>query len=422
VINFAQPGLGRTPDGVLHVLYTVKNGTKADILQATVTPAGSVGGGPVVATGWSSASHPDLLVMPDGTLRAFWGGIRSTTTGETNNSLNTATAPRSGGPWTLQTGKAAQATWAYATSAAGAGLAKDGSPISTWSGTPGVGFHYGVDPARPDGAVPKAACCLYDPDIATDSASGQSYVGFYSNEKDDPGVFAQAISPSGVQGGRLLAPGSRAANKSSLPPSHRAAITGRIGAPGVFYVYGRGYPTYETLAVWRVGSSRPQLVLPASRMQDAHVATAPEGRLWLMWERNGTIYVTRTNKAVTRVGPQTALRSPGGGSVYGLWGEGSAGPLDLFANVLSGAQAFWHQQVWPKLTLTARSARTSGGRTLVFRVLDAGDPVAGAKIVGGGINATTDARGSVAVRQRTARPVTATASRPGYVSASLRVR
>jgi hypothetical protein len=158
-------------------------------------------------------------------------------------------------------------------------------------------------------------------------------------------------------------------------------------------------------------------------MQDAHVAAAPEGRLWLMWERNGTIYAVRTNKAVTRVGPRTALRSPGGGSVYGLWGEGSVGPLDLFANVLSGAQAFWHQQVLPSLTLTARSARTSGGgRTLLFRVLDAGDPVAGAKVVAGGITAATDARGSVAVRQRTAAAVTATATKVGYAKASLRVR
>jgi hypothetical protein len=59
---------------------------------------------------------------------------------------------------------------------------------------------------------------------------------------------------------------------------------------------------------------------------------------------------------------------------------------------------------------------------LLFRAADAGDPVAGAKIVGRAINATTDARGSVAVRQRTAAPVTATASKAGYVKASLRIR
>ena len=55
-------------------------------------------------------SHPDLLRMPDGSLRAFFGGIRSTAPGETNSAMNTATAPASGASWTLQLGKAAQST------------------------------------------------------------------------------------------------------------------------------------------------------------------------------------------------------------------------------------------------------------------------------------------------------------------------
>ena len=108
-------------------------------------------------------SHPDLLRMSDGTLRAFFGGIRSTTPGETNNAMNTATAPAGGTPWTLKPGRAAQALYAYATGVAGAGLAKDGTPISTWSSTPGLGFHYGIDPAQPDGTVPQTAAACTRP-------------------------------------------------------------------------------------------------------------------------------------------------------------------------------------------------------------------------------------------------------------------
>ena len=62
----------------------------------------------VALGGWSSMSHPDLLRMPDGTLRVFFGGIRSTNPGETNNAMNTATAPASGAQWTLKPGKAAR--------------------------------------------------------------------------------------------------------------------------------------------------------------------------------------------------------------------------------------------------------------------------------------------------------------------------
>src|SRR5437867_6002240 len=92
VVNFAEPGLARTSDGVLHVVYTRKAGTKEELVHTTVSPAGSVGDAKVALAGWSSMSHPDLLRMPDGSLRVFFGGIRTTNPGETNNALNTAAA------------------------------------------------------------------------------------------------------------------------------------------------------------------------------------------------------------------------------------------------------------------------------------------------------------------------------------------
>ena len=156
VINFAEPGLARTPDGVLHVVYTREERNEGGPRSTSRSaPPGKVGADSVALGGWSAMSHPDLLRMPDGSLRAFFGGIRSTTPGETNNAMNTATAPARGAPWTLSRERRAQATYAYATGVAGAGLAKDGTPISTWSGTPGLGFHYGVNPAEPDGRIPQ---------------------------------------------------------------------------------------------------------------------------------------------------------------------------------------------------------------------------------------------------------------------------
>ncbi len=43
VINFAEPGLARTSDGVLHILYVRKNGAKSDLVHVTVSPAANVG-------------------------------------------------------------------------------------------------------------------------------------------------------------------------------------------------------------------------------------------------------------------------------------------------------------------------------------------------------------------------------------------
>ncbi|MGH3128379.1 MAG: hypothetical protein ACRDPX_10700, partial [Gaiellaceae bacterium] len=348
VINFAEPGLERTGDGVLHVVYTRKNGTKEELTHLEVSAGGKVGAAAVALGGWETMSHPDLLRMPDGSLRAFFGGIRSINTGETNNSMNTATAPASGSPWTLKLGKAAQSTSAYATGVAGAGLAKDGTPISAWSGSPGLGFHYGIDASTPDGKIPSSGCCLYTPEIAVDSASGQAWVGFHSNEDAGPGLYVNAIGPGGPQGGRRLAQGS-VVGKSSIYPGNRASLTGRIGAGGVYLVYGQGYPTFKTLALWKVDSAKPQLVLKADRNEHANIAAAPDGRLWLMWEQNGTIFAARTNRAASRLGAVNAIRPPSGASIYRLNGEGSAGPLDLIANMqAAGGQALWHQQVWPK--------------------------------------------------------------------------
>ena len=419
VINFAEPGLARTSDGVLHVLYVRDNGTKDDLVHVPVSPAGRVGNDAVALGGWSAMAHPDLLRMPDNTLRAFFGGIRGTSPSDPNNAMNTATAPASGASWTLQPGRAAQAPYAYITGVTGAGLAREGTPISTWSGTPGLGYHYGVDPGQPDRFVPQTGCCLYTPDVAVDSASGQTWVGFHSNENAGPGLYVNAIGPAGPQGGRRLAPGS-VVGSSSIYPGNRTSLTGRIDAPGVYLFYGQGYPTFSTLALWKVDTARPHLVIRAARNEHANVAVAPEGRLWLMWEVNGTVFAARTNRTATRVGGVNALRSPGSRTVYRLNGEGSAGPLDLLVN---DGSAFWHQQVQPKLQLSAASRKAGKGRVVTFRVVDAGDPVGGAAVKAGGRTLRTSANGTATLKQPRALRLRATATKAGYApSAPLVVR
>src|SRR5262249_18191607 len=153
-------------------------------------------------------------------------------------------------------GKAAQSTSAYATSYAGAGLGKDGTPISSWATTFALGFHFGVSPADPDRVIPQSSCCLYHPDVAVDASSGQAWVGFTSNETTPPGVFVNAIGRGGPEGGRKLAPGSTQ-GKSFVQEIERTPIVGRIGAAGVFLAFGQGYPTFKTIAVWRVDSGKP---------------------------------------------------------------------------------------------------------------------------------------------------------------------
>jgi uncharacterized GH25 family protein len=59
---------------------------------------------------------------------------------------------------------------------------------------------------------------------------------------------------------------------------------------------------------------------------------------------------------------------------------------------------------------------------ITFRVLDAGDTVSGATVKAGGRTLKTAGNGTANLRQKAAAALKATASKPGYVSASLRVR
>ena len=180
-----------------------------------------------------------------------------------------------------------------------------------------------LDPSAPDGTIPQSGCCLYHPDVGVDSASGQAWVGFTSNEKATPGFFVNAIGPGGAEGGRKLAPGALTGN-DFVQPIGRTPITGRIGAAGVVLAYGQGYPTIKKIAVWRTDTAKPQLLLNAPGAKHVALAAAPEGRLWVAWDLGGKIYAARTNHVATRVGTPTAIGAPGSKSVYELDGEGSA--------------------------------------------------------------------------------------------------
>src|SRR6188472_3792982 len=79
LFNFAEPGLARTSDGVLHVVWHEPvNAQSESLMHSAVSPAGAqVGNAVPIQSGWNSINaQPDLTVSPDGsTLRVFFAGI-----------------------------------------------------------------------------------------------------------------------------------------------------------------------------------------------------------------------------------------------------------------------------------------------------------------------------------------------------------
>jgi len=424
LVNFAEPGLARTSDGVLHVVWHKPvSSNREDLMHSAISPAGKVVGDAVaIQSGWNSLSQrPDLVVSPDGnTLRVFFAGLHSLIGGDPlNEQLMTATAAREGRSWTGPQRVTSASHPSYGSAGIGAAVGAGGTPIVA-EGDPGNIFHFGI--GGPDFAYESRGCCVYDPDIGVDSQSGQAFVAWFSNVNGSNGLYAQSISTSGLSGTPTYLPGSANADRSTAnQPIQRTPITGRLGAGGVYVAYGPGYPTRKSVSLLRLGASKPLVAGRGSSIENVDVARAPEGRLWVMWSDGGKIYAVRTNKAATRVGGRVALTPPAGTvSIFGLWGEGSLGTLDLIAHAgtATNAVAFWHTQVLPPLDIEA----TGGVGVIRVKVTDAGDPVSGVAVTVAGHHAVTNGRGTASVHVKQKGTVTAKATKKGYRADTDRAR
>jgi hypothetical protein len=402
-------GVAKTRDGVLHVLWIRETGTAGAVLHSTVSAdARRVGGPRPVAAYEGGVNDSVALVAVPGGLRAFFAGLQEGSA--LDRVMATAAFARRAWSPAAPASNPASGRTPYAASGVGAGVGLDGTPVSAW-GSPGSGFHVGLDPTAPDGSLPGRSAT--DPGVGVDSAGGQVVVAW--NLLDDGGVAAMSVSPSGA---RVTIPGSRAAQLQ-----HRVGVTGRIGASGVYVAYTAGDNQFTGRpALWRFGARRGRLISRTTGARDVSVAPAPGGRLWVFWHRDGRLFATRSDPAASRFGALVSLDPPRGTrSLHDLAGDGSRGPLDLLGlltRVRTGT-ANWHQRLLPGLTLSA----ATGGRGLVtFRVADAGVPVRGASVsVAGAGSRRTRAGGTVSLRLA---PGThrATAAKRGYVPGSVSVR
>jgi hypothetical protein len=392
-----------------------------ELWQIRIGSDGKLLGSNAIARGWSAFANPDLVLTPDGGLRVFVGGDQSPSTA--NPGLVTASAPAQGGPWTIQPDPVSPGQDA-AGADVGASTTKDGTPIAVWATPTGLRYRYGVDPAGADVVVRLSGCCASEPDVATDSATGQAYVAWASSAARASGTLVESIGPRGVTGHALYAPGSASKRRAAaVPPGERVAITSRLGAGGVYVAYGVGYPIVKGVVLWPAGAPRAVLRLPAEGASDIALAAAPDGRLWIAWARNGRSYVTRTNRATTHVEPVRAVSSPPRTtSIWRVQGEGSLGPLDLIVNIdATGGTTFWHQQILPLLSLDVTAvAQPDGSTRYSFAVTDASDPVPNATVKVGTQTLTTGLAGTV-VLTTTDKPLAAFASKAGYATGSARV-
>jgi hypothetical protein len=416
--NIDQVALARTGDGVLHVVWHKQTGPNTeDLLHTAIAANGKVGATTPVQSGWATIGNAGLTTIPGGGLRAFWGGIRTIDPNETNQDENMAVSADGGASWALTTGSVVQlGTQAYGSSVS-ATTRPDGTPVIAYAGTLGTWVHAGADATLGNFDLQAPLGHYgYDPNIASD-ASG-TMIAWYSNATGHLGPHAQAVNPDGSPvGSAMQMPGTANMDVGMLS---RTPLVARAG--GGFYVaYPTGYPTQNSVRVWKVGATRTTLLDKTASNSLAAISADSSGRLWVAWKDGTRVLASRSNKTGTKWGAIVDAGQPKhAGSLYSLDANATpGGGADLFGNYGIGTNpttSTFYARIDPGLTLTAKKS----GSHYSFTVTDAGSPVKGAKVKGAGKSGTTDSKGRAELDVR--RKTTVTASASGYTSASIKLK
>jgi len=418
-------GLARTPDGRLNVAWS---SDLAAVHAASITAAGQVGSPTTTVSGWSLGGDPTLVTEGTG-LRLFFGSVIPV------YGLLTFTAASSAGPWTGP-GVVETADFAYGRTP-GVTRTSDGSLIETWYSAADIVVHRGLSPGG--GVTISSGGTNTRPDTITD-ASGNVFVAWCEFGGGAQGVLVRRIDPASASpiGSQMQLPGSttQASNGTQAScvleseVSRREPIVARHGG-GVFVAGTSGYPSLSRVLVWRLDSSgnvaSTSVVANAKNVSysEPGLAAAPDGRIWVAWlEPAGAgkrIVARRSNPSGTVFGAPVRRAAPDGGGVGNFNLSAQNDRVDVVA-ILSGTggTSLQHTQLLPGLTLvrTKLVRRGRGTAAVTFRVLDAGDPVAGARVRAGGRSGATAANGTATLVLR--RGGAATASKAGYVAASIR--
>jgi hypothetical protein len=380
------------------------------IYDTPISLKGALGKPKAVLSGWNSVQAPAAAAAANGAIHAVVSGQKVLSSNDPYAGLNDIVGP---GTWKL--GPHAFGNFSITVSASAdvrAATLKSGQLVSVWGTAATLLFQTGVDPATVPQNISPPGDPSDSPVIAVDQKSGDAVVAYHGVGSGS--TFFRRILPT------LSAP--QAMPQSKADPS----IAARAGG-GVFSAYA---PDAARVVLLQYGGKSRKVPVPkGARPLTAGVAAGPDGRLWVYYGDEQTTYVTRTSRHVSGWEPVQVLKSPPKTVQYfRLEGEGSAGPLDLFADVTVDGKTkdgSYHAHVQPKLSLRAgKKTLKSGAVQVTVRVTDAGDPIPGSKVKGlpGGTK-TTDAKGSVTVTVPAAKKGTfaLTATKAGYVAAKGRL-
>lgn len=412
-------GTARTTDGALHVAWHRRAATGYyDLFQTPVSPTGTVGAPLPIVSGWASVEGP-TLVASGNALFAFFSGTSTLDAGDPTEGLDSSISADGGTTWNLAPTAAAKRDFAGQRDASVA-IGPSGA-LAAWYSERETVVHLGTDPATPNqrgyGAGTGQAIAV---------SGTAAMVAWCTSVQGPNGVFVAPVNPADgtPAGAARIVPDSTSPGSGGGPVEAFCPATARVPLvarqdKGFFVATVDG--ARRTVHGWRAGASKA-VTLAGGSSYKQHVAAAaspgPKASVWAGWYDDGKLKLRRSNGAATVFGATVTLDAPRDGTVYGLDLNAQADRVDLVARVqhADGTVGLEHAQSYPGLTLEA----TSGTRPS-FRVLDAGDPVAGAKVTVAGHSATTASNGRVSISVPRPGRYTAEATKAKYVGADARV-
>jgi hypothetical protein len=400
-------GMLRTLDGKLHLVWLkarASNNTQS-YGTATISLAGQLMGTGTALSGWTTLEADPQLVKDGTGLRLVFEGNTGTPTSCFEKGEVFTETSTNGSAWNLVTGSLSSHTVGVGNLAATA--EPNGTPVDTFAG--GGLFHVGVDPSCPatqlDGTIPvPTGNAPSNPSIVTASDGSVWVASFQAFAKE--GYFVTRIVPT--VGPATEAPGSASTAAHNNQPLEPVALAARVGG-GVYMAYCAASSSQPCahIDLWKVGAPKPTIVPGSKNTTSARVAltAAPKGRLAVTWFNsvNGksVIHSVRTNTAANSFGALGTIKLPAHTtSVTDLQTQDSSGRQDVLINaqVQVGTKfpiELLQTQILPGLTLKASPGTFSHkhSATVTFTVLDAGQPVAGAKVACLGKSAITSNTG-----------------------------
>jgi hypothetical protein len=379
----------RTADGRLHIVYPTTVSPQQGITSLPISPSGAIGSATTaLSTAWG-ASIPGLVTMPNGSLEAVYGAVSPF---DANSTLWGIASTDAGTTWSapadVRSGPALEAQ-AYNSPITARLSGTD--PVLTVPEPGGLVILSGLGPtATVSEPTTPADDRVTDVDSALDAATGEVIASWVSLANLG-GMLLQGVAPQ-VQSSEVV-PGQ------SRP---EVVISGRDQGPGVFAAYttDRKHVRLLRYGGGTVAVGSLQSVTPAA----LGTATGLDGRIWVMWgSDDGSLAVTRSNKAVTRFEPIQHLGAKTA-TLDRLSGDGRLGPLDLCVDEIADTTpilptALYHARVLPVLSaaISVKSIKNKKGKvtagTLTISVTDAGDAVSGASVTVKGHKKKTDAKG-----------------------------